>query len=300
MTRRALIMAGGSGMRMRKSGEMIPKPLVTVAGTPLIERNVQQLIKFGFEEIFVSHSDKAVELRSFLSDRIEGLARHFGIRLDYLVEHEPLGNMGCVRGLPSEGCTLVVFADNLTNLDLGAVMSFHEARPGLAMTLATHLHTFTMPFGAVEVEGGWISNYEEKPTVEFSVSSGICVLGPSAVEHCPATRAFGMSDLVQHLIKNGLGIAAYPHVAVWIDVNEQAQLALAERLVTRNWASFEVWEPRRQGETNIGSASLVPGVQVFDHTKGVMLTLEVDFDPEIPGAIADAKARAVRLPLQDA
>ena len=68
-------------------------------------------------------------------------------------------------------------------------MSFHEASSDVAMTLATHLQSFTMPFGAVEVEGGRILNYQEKPTVSFSVSSGICVLGPSALEHCPRRRA---------------------------------------------------------------------------------------------------------------
>ena len=167
MTWRALIMAGGSGTRMRDSGELVPKPLVRVAGTPLIERNVQQLIKFGFEEVIVSVSETAVELRTFLADRIECVARHFGIRLDYLVESERLGNMGCIRGLPRGGSTLVVFADNLTSLDLAALMSFHEATSDVAMTLATHLQPFTMPFGAVELEGGRILNYREKPTVEF-------------------------------------------------------------------------------------------------------------------------------------
>ena len=303
MTWRALIMAGGSGTRMRDSGELVPKPLVRVAGTSLIERNVQQLIKFGFEEVIVSVSETAVELRTFLADRIECVARHLGVRLDYLVENERLGNMGCIRGLPRGGSTLVVFADNLTSLDLAALMSFHDATSDVAMTLATHLQPFTMPFGAVELEGGRILNYREKPTVDFSVSSGICVLGSSALEHCPRGRAFGMSDLVQHLLGHGFHIANYPHSAAWIDVNDQAQVAVAERLVMENWPSFEMWAPKQAGGTGNGSTPLgshMPAVQVFDQIEGLVRTLKMTFDPAIPGALAEAKARAVKSPGLDA
>ena len=111
-----------------------------------------------------------------------------------------------------------------------------------------------------------------------------------------------MSDLVQHLVENGLGIAHYPHSAAWIDVNDQAQVAVAERLVMENWPSFEMWAPkqaRRNRETAARHSVAYAGVQVFDQIEGLVRTLKMTFDPAIPGALAEAKARAVKSPRLD-
>lgn len=126
----ALLMAGGSGNRMRASGVPIPKPLVLVRGATLLERNLFALFRAGVREIVVSVSD-APALSEFVRSRGQTLARAASIRLDLLVEAHPRGNVGCARSLMDRRQpVLLVYADNLTDLDLQAAVDFHISRAG--------------------------------------------------------------------------------------------------------------------------------------------------------------------------
>jgi NDP-sugar pyrophosphorylase family protein len=217
----ALIMAGGRGERMRLSGIDVPKPLVPVAGTSLLERNVRYLRRHGIDDIVVSVSESSAEVRAFVDT----------LPVRPLVETTPLGNIGCAVELRGSAPVLVLYADNLTDLDLHDILERHE-RTDAALTLAAHDEPFRLPYGRLTLDGDRVTAYDEKPDVAVTVSSAVVVLGAAAL--AALDGPMGLVDLTNALLRNGSRVTAYRHEALWVDVNDVAGVARAESLVRAN------------------------------------------------------------------
>jgi NDP-sugar pyrophosphorylase family protein len=218
-------MAGGRGERMRLSGIDVPKPLVAVLGVTMLERNVRQLRRHGIDDIVVSVSAGNAEVRALVDT----------LAVETLVETEPLGNIGSAGRLVGRAPVLVVFADNLTTLDLTDIVATH-AVSGAALTLATHEQQFRLPYGRLALDGPWVTAYEEKPLFNVPVSSAIAVLGPAAVDVIDGPM--GLHDLTERLLRNGSRVGAYRHAAPWVDVNDATGLPRAEALVRKHAGEF--------------------------------------------------------------
>ena len=258
----ALVMAGGRGERMRSSGRPVPKPLVRVRGVPLMERNLYPLLRAGLEEIVVSVPADLPSIRRFAASRIARLASAAGARSDVLEETRPLGNIGCAGLLRNRAeHVLVVYADNLTTLDLGEVLAHHR-RSGASLTLTTHLEPFRLPYGEVEAQDGHVVDYREKPEVRMLVSSAVSVLGPAALAAAADAAPLGLSDLFHVLRSRDEAVAEFRHEAPWVDVNDAAAADRAERLVAADPA-FECWS---EPPVAVVSGALVAG------QRGVLVT----------------------------
>jgi NDP-sugar pyrophosphorylase family protein len=242
-----VIMAGGTGERMRRSGESVPKPMVTVLGCPLVERNLFALLRAGVTEVVVvvSATGVAAELvTEWANGRGRLLAGAVGGRLDVVVESSPMGNAGALTLVGPPGSTLVlVFADNLTSLDLAGLVSAHVVA-SVDLTLAVHDETFRLPYGVVEQDDGVVTGYREKPSLPVTVGSGIAVVGPRALAALAGgSLPAGMVDLVQGVVDAGLAVRAIAHHAVWVDVNDAETRKRAEALVRADPDAFELCWP---------------------------------------------------------
>ena len=149
----AMIIAGGMGTRMAQSGVLVPKAIVPVAGMPMLERNFRQLVRHGFDRIVVAVSQANMQVVDFANTHLRALAAELNVSLETSIETTPLGNIGPVQAEAERGEDLmVVYADNLTALDLTAVYESH-CSSSAAMTLAVHEQPFRMPFGEVQTDG---------------------------------------------------------------------------------------------------------------------------------------------------
>lgn len=235
-----LIMAGGAGERMRLSGSAVPKPLVSVAGRPLLEWNLLALLRAGLGEIHVSVPAADGRVRDFARSRCAELAGRHGARFAVIEEPQPLGSIGaaaCVAGSLAgsparRGDVVAVNADNLTSLDLRAVLAAHRA-DGAALTLAVHDEPFTIPYGQITLEGSRVVAYREKPSFPVRICSAVSVLGPEAVHAIAPGESIGLPALANRLLQAGAAVRAFHHAAPWIDVNDLAARERAEALVTR-------------------------------------------------------------------
>jgi NDP-mannose synthase len=237
----ALVMAGGRGERMRASGARVPKPLTCVGGVPLLERSLVRLLTSDFRDIVVSLAAGQPEVRGFVETRGRALARSAGAGIRVLEEREPLGNIGCaarIDGQPRE--VLVVYADNLTALDLRRVVEHHRSLDA-AMTTAIHEEPFRLPYGEVDASDGRLLAYLEKPVHRVLVSSGVYVLGERALAAISAHGRTEVSALVNRLLREGAVVGAIRHEAPWVDVNDLDALARAERLVADHPTEFASW-----------------------------------------------------------
>jgi len=237
----ALVMAGGSGERMHASGVRVPKPLVPVLGVTLLERNVHALLRWGFGNIIIATPAGCAEIRRFVEQRLTPLVKAGGGELVCFVEDRPMGNIGCASAFGERTRhLLVVYADNLTVLDLSRIYERHK-EAGADMTIATHRQPFRMPFGEVRTDSGRVTAYVEKPVYYHEVCSAVSVLGPKAMKAIPQDRPTGLSALVQEMIHAGNDVRAFPHTAPWTDVNDAFALRQAEQLIRDHQSAFDVW-----------------------------------------------------------
>jgi NDP-mannose synthase len=236
---KALIMAGGRGERLRTSGSLTPKPLVAIRGLSLLEHNLLRLLSSGFRDIVVAVPAHTPEIAQFVRTRGQSLADAFGCRVRLFEETRPLGNIGAAAELEiGDSDLLVVYADNLTALDLNGFVRHHR-RDDAALTSAVHLEPFRIPYGEVQVRNDLIMAYLEKPERSILVSSGLFVLSPEAIAHLPRGQRTEVAWLVNRLLENGAKVAAFRHDAPWIDVNDSAAVARAEQLLTDHADAFE-------------------------------------------------------------
>lgn len=245
MTRTAVIMAGGRGERMARSGVADPKPLVAVQGRSLLEWNLRQLIAAGTDRVLVSVAAADRQVRDVVATSLVAIGAASSVDVDELVEDRPLGNIGALGLLaPVADPVLVVYADNLTGLDLGALVDDH-ASSDADLTLAAHHEPFPMPFGELATDPedpARLVRYVEKPTYRPLVASGVVVLGPRAIERAAICAGIGtpigISELAQALVDEGAQVRLWRHDAPWVDVNDGAAIARAEAIIAEQPGAF--------------------------------------------------------------
>jgi dTDP-glucose pyrophosphorylase len=219
----AVVMAGGRGERLRPLTDTLPKPMLRVAGRPILERLVLNLVGFGIRRIFLSVN--------YLADRIEehfGDGSSFGCEISYLRESEPLGTGGGLSLLPERPAlpVMVMNGDLITRFDVGAMLEAHE-RAGAAITVGVHGYSHTVPFGVVERVGERVVGFVEKPVQLWTTNAGIYVLGPDVVCRVPRATFINMTDLMQDAIVRGEAVAAFEIGEDWLDVGHPAELSKA-------------------------------------------------------------------------
>jgi dTDP-glucose pyrophosphorylase len=250
----AVVMAGGRSARMRASAGPRHKALVPVLGVPMLERNLCALLSQGFREIVVAISAQDEEIGRYVDGRARALARARRARVACLREPVPLGTIGAVAALPATGgSVLVVNVDNLTALALRTLVAFHEAHAA-ALTIASHVERVQVPCGELAIAGDRVTAYREKPLMPVTASSGTYVVGPPARAVMGSNGRWDVPALASALIARGATVCALRHDAPWIDVNDAAAIARAERLITEHREAFEHWDERPAAEV----AALLP------------------------------------------
>ena len=219
----AVLMAGGQGMRLRPLTEAVPKPMLKVAGRPILERLVLHLVGFGIKRIFISIN----YLGDVIEQHFEDGAR-FGCRIEYLRETAPLGTAGALGLLPAapRDPLLVMNGDLVTTLDIAALLEVHASRRNVA-TVGIYRYLHTVPFGCVDRDGDRIVGIEEKPTISREVNSGVYVLDPRAVALVDGRTPETMPDLIGRLLRRGDPVGAWDVDEDWIDVGHRDELARA-------------------------------------------------------------------------
>jgi mannose-1-phosphate guanylyltransferase / phosphomannomutase len=214
-------MAGGEGTRLRPLTTNVPKPLLPVVGEPIMGHLLRLLSKHGIEQAVVTVQYLAANIRSYFGDGDE-----YGVRLSYATESVPLGTAGSVKnaeeGLAGEAF-LVVSGDALTDIDLTALVDFHN-RTGALVTVALARKPNVIEFGnVITAEDGRIERFIEKPTwgqvFSDTVNTGIYVMAPEILDLVPAeTKVDWSADIFPTLMAAGRPIYGYVTDRYWEDV----------------------------------------------------------------------------------
>jgi NDP-mannose synthase len=231
---RAVILAGGLGMRLRPYTAILPKPLLPVGERPVIEHILRRLQSFGVERVDLAVAHLGDLIRVYLTEATD-LATE--LELVWHWEGEPLGTAGALRMIPDLDETFVVMnGDILTTLDLAGLVDAHR-RAGASLTVAMRQQRIDVELGVIESEGGRITSYLEKPTLHYDVSMGVYVYEPAALDHLPDGPC-QFPELVHRLLGAGRPVATYRSDADWFDIGTFREYERALRFIEENPAAF--------------------------------------------------------------
>lgn len=219
-----VLLAGGKGVRLRPLTIETPKPMLEVAGKPMMESLLLQLRSQGFRKFVVSVNYLAEQIEAHFGD-----GSKFGVSIEYLHETEPLGTAGPLADLVvrSEESVLVVNADVRTSLVFASLLDGHLAS-GADVTVAVKVIEQQVPFGVVEAIAGRITEIVEKPKYSHFVSCGIYALRGSALAPLVSGRPKDMPDLLNELIQLNRNVSAFPVIEPWLDLGTADNLKSAE------------------------------------------------------------------------
>jgi NDP-sugar pyrophosphorylase family protein len=217
----AIILAGGQASRLGDAAQGQPKALVPIAGHPLAEYQVEQLVRVGVDRVIVSCAEGQ-------SAQFETKLSGLGADIVAVAEPEPLGRGGglrfAARAREEAGALFALNGDELTDVDLAALLDRHEAAGGAATIVVAPL---TSQFGVVELEGGdRITGFREAPRLPHWVNVGVYVLGDGALARLPERGDHEQSTFPE-LAEEGK-LFAFRHEGLWITVNTPKDLQRAE------------------------------------------------------------------------
>lgn len=219
----AVVMAGGRGERLRPLTDTVPKPMIKVAGRPILERLVLHLVGFGIQRIFVSVNYMANLIEEYFAD-----GTSFGCSIEYLREQTPLGTGGALSLLPErpDHPMLVLNGDLLTQVDVAHMLEFHD-QGGYRATVGVHEYSHTVPFGVVDLDGDRIVRVREKPTEVWRVNAGIYVLDPALTTRVPEATYYELPALIEECLERGEPVGAFHVREDWMDVGHHHELKRA-------------------------------------------------------------------------
>lgn len=219
----AVIMAGGEGTRLRPLTETIPKPMVEIGGTPLLERQIERLAKAGLKRIYLSVNYLGHIIEDHFRDGEE-----FGVEIRYLREQEKLGTAGALALLPERpaGPIVVMNGDILTTSDFGNLFAFHQTHDA-QLTVAAIDYRVNIPYGVINTEGPYVKGLVEKPSQRFLCNAGIYAVSPQALNLLKGTGHFNMTDIIEACLSREMPVAVFPVHEYWSDIGTQDDLERA-------------------------------------------------------------------------
>ena len=229
----AVIMAGGEGTRLRPITNSIPKPMVPINGTPLLERQVRQLASIGLKRLFIS-----VNFLSHLIIEHFGDGSKFGLDIKYLSEDSKRGTAGCLGDLPDKPKrpVLVMNGDILSSIDLREMQDFHLSE-GAEITVGAIQHEFLIPYGVIINDGAKLLEIQEKPVNRVLCNAGIYIFSHKLFDKLPAGQRYDMTELITWQLQQQARISVFPIHETWIDIGTKSDLARAQRVIQRNDAN---------------------------------------------------------------
>ena len=217
---KAVVMAGGEGSRLRPLTSQHPKPLVPVAGTPVIEHILRLLRVHGITKVILTLQYLGAEIRNRLGDGSD-----LDMEIEYVVEDRPLGTAGSVRNAAHllDDTFLVISGDALTDIDLTAVIEEHRRRGSDASIVLKSVPN-PLEYGVVVTEpDGRVSRFLEKPSwgEVFSdhANTGIYVIEPSVLEHIkPGTSVDWSQDVFPRMLRRREPLFGIVAEGYWCDI----------------------------------------------------------------------------------
>lgn len=222
-----MIMAGGRGERLRPLTDKTPKPLLPIGNKPIIEHNIDRLISFGIDRIYVSLRYLGQQIVDYLGD---GSSK--GIHIEYIWEDKPLGTAGAlsrVAGFHSD-YVLLMNSDLFTDVDFEDLY-LQVTDQDASMGIASFPYTVNIPYAIFAEDSRNVLDFEEKPIQTNYANAGIYLLAKEWIDRIPRDTFFNVTDLLQTMIEAKAKIIHNPILGYWIDIGKHEDYENAQEIV---------------------------------------------------------------------
>jgi len=212
--KRAVILAGGTGTRLRPYTIVLPKPLMPIGDYPILEVVIRQLVSHGFDHITLAVNHQAELIKAFFGD-----GSKWNVLIDYSLEDKPLGTMGPLRlinDLPAN--FLVMNGDVLTDLNFRKFHDEHVSSNNL-FTISSYKCEQKIDYGVLEFnDRNELKYFHEKPTSIYQVSMGVYMINQTILSYFPNSGPYGFDNLMLDQLKMNNKIHIKPFDGYWLDI----------------------------------------------------------------------------------
>lgn len=216
-----VIMAGGKGTRLYPYTKILPKPLVPIGDTPIIERIMNRFHGKGCKNFYVTVNYKKNMIKAYFNE----LNPEYNI--EYIEEHKPLGTCGSLYLLKDmiKGTFIVSNCDILIDGDYGDMLSYHKGNKN-AITIITSIKNHVIPYGVIELDDfERVNRLTEKPQYNMLVNTGMYIIEPEVLLDVPEDTFFHITELIEQYIKKGKKIGTYPiSEKSWLDMGQFSEM----------------------------------------------------------------------------
>lgn len=213
MSRRAVVLAGGQGSRLRPYTVVLPKPLMPIGEYPILEVILRQLAAQGFDHVTLAVNYQAEIVRAFCGD-----GSRWGMKVDYSLETIPLSTIAPLRlitDLPEN--FLLMNGDVLTDLSMRNLYEEHVGEKR-HFTIAAAQRTNVVDYGVLHAQENYLTGFEEKPKFGYLVSMGVYIMNRSLLEHVPAGQKYGFDNLMTDMLACQKPVYVHRHPGYWLDI----------------------------------------------------------------------------------
>jgi NDP-sugar pyrophosphorylase family protein len=214
MSKRAVVLAGGRGSRLRPYTAVLPKPLMPVGDDPILAVILQQLALFGFTRVTLAVNYQAEIIKAYCGD-----GSKWGLAIDYSLETMPLSTIAPLALIPDLPANfLLLNGDVLTDVDMGRLYDDH-VRDGRLFTISAFERTHVVDFGVLEANAeSRLTGFQEKPKLNYLVSMGIYIVNRAVLEVIPAAQKYGFDDLMVEFLRSSRAVHVERFRGYWLDI----------------------------------------------------------------------------------
>ena len=227
LTTPIVIMAGGKGTRLYPYTKILPKPLIPIGDTPIIERIMNRFLEYGVSKFYLTVNYKKDMIKSYFRDE----EKNYDV--EYVEEEKPLGTGGSLYLLKDKlkETFFVSNCDILIDANYSDILKYHKENNN-KITVVTSLKQYTIPYGVIELNNkSAISSTVEKPEYNFLVNTGMYILEPDTLEDIPKNEFFHITDLINKYLEQGIKVGTYPVTEKsWLDMGEFKEM---DRMIER-------------------------------------------------------------------
>lgn len=234
MSRRAVILAGGRGTRLRPYTIVLPKPLVPVGEFPILEIIIRQLVAAGFDHITLAVNHQAEIIKAFFQS-----GERWGVNIDYSLEDRPLGTMGPLKQLTDlPDCFLVMNGDILTDLNFAEFYLNHTRRNEI-FTICSKQRIEQTDYGVLEIsDTEHLLEFREKPQVRHQVSMGVYMLSLKVLDYIPENCSYGFDHLMSDLLASHQSVKVDNFEGYWLDIGRPDDYEVAIKVFENERSKF--------------------------------------------------------------
>jgi len=220
----AVVMAGGKGERLLPLTKHTPKPLLKIGDKPILEHNIDRLVRYGIKNIHISVHYLGQQIESYFGDGSEK-----NVKIRYIWENQPLGTIGAMSLVEhfDEEVILLMNSDLLTNIDFADFYNDFK-RSNADMAVATVPHHVDMPYAIVELDDNRIMSFKEKPRYTYFANAGIYLVKKNLLSYIPKGSFYNATDLMEKVIKEGKHLINYPILEYWLDIGRASDYQKAQ------------------------------------------------------------------------